>query len=213
MNARIAENGDALLEWTERGGPPVSPPQREGFGTALLDRSIPYDLGGESVVTYEREGLSAAFRLPARHVRRKLAGPGKVRTVREKGAASSDELPRDLRIMLLEDQMLIAMDVEGLLADRGFTAVSTVNSTVEAFKLIERAPPSLGILDVNLGDDTSISVAQRLHELGVPFVFATGYGESSVIPPELSGVPVVRKPYDADGLLRALQRAFAPHPG
>ncbi len=209
VTARIANNGDALLDWTERNGPAVMPPTREGFGTALLDRSIPYDLGGESAMAYPPEGLTAAFRLPARHVRRKPgARPGNNGTV-EAVTTSSRDLPRDIRIMLLEDQMLIAMDVEGMLADRGFTSVSTVNSVAEANKLIGRAPPALAVLDINLGDDTSISVAQRLLQLGVPFVFATGYGEGRVIPPELSDVPVVRKPYDAENLLRALQRSLA----
>lgn len=213
VNARIASNGDALLDWTERNGPPVSPPSREGFGTALLDRSIPFDLGGESTVSYAPEGLTAAFRLPARHVRRKpVARDGRSATI-ESSSAETQHLPRDIRIMLLEDQMLIAMDVEGMLADRGFTSVSTVNSVAEANKLIGRAPPALAVLDVNLGDETSISVARKLRELGVPFVFATGYGESRVIPPELSEVLVVRKPYDAESLLRALQRSLEARRG
>lgn len=209
VKARIANNGDALLDWTERNGPAVTPPSREGFGTALLDRSIPFDLGGESTVTYPPEGLTAAFRLPARHVRRKPGARAAAGNTVETVPTSAQDLPRDIRIMLLEDQMLIAMDVEGMLADRGFTAVSTVNSVAEANKLIGRAPPALAVLDINLGDDTSISVAQKLRELGVPFVFATGYGEGRVIPPELADVPVVRKPYDAENLLRALQRSLA----
>jgi two-component sensor histidine kinase len=209
VTSRIASNGDALIDWVERNGPPVSPPSREGFGTALLDRSVPFDLGGESAVNYLPEGLTATFRLPARHVRRKPSAGGKGTSRIEPAAANTDDLPRDLRIMLLEDQMLIAMDVEGMLADRGFTAVSTVNSVSEANKLIGRAPPALAVLDVNLGDETSINVALRLRDMNVPFVFATGYGESRVIPAELADVPVVRKPYDAESLIRALHRSFA----
>lgn len=208
ITARLGGNGDCVITWLERDGPAVSPPQREGFGTALLDRSIPYDLGGESQVDYAPEGLRAVFRLPGKHVRRKI-GPAAKRPSLAIGTPPTEELPRDLRIMLLEDQMLIAMDVEGMFADRGFSAVSTVSSVAEAMKLIGRAPPAIAVLDVNLGDGTSLEVAERLRALSIPFIFATGYGEGGIIPPELSDVPVVRKPYDAEVLLRTLQRARA----
>jgi len=208
--ATLTAGGDCRLAWQESGGPPVSPPSREGFGTALLDRSIPFDLGGESQVDYAPEGLRATFRLPARHVQRE--GP-------RQAAAASGEVPttvrapevsRDLPIMLVEDEMLIAMDVEGMLADAGFAHVSTVNSAAEALKLIRRAPPALAILDFNLGDGTSLPVADELEELGVPFVFATGYGEGGIIPARFAEVPVVRKPYDVQTLLRALGQV-SPH--
>jgi CheY-like chemotaxis protein len=98
------------------------------------------------------------------------------------------------------------MDVEGMLAARGFTAISTVSSAPEALRLITRAAPAAAVLDVNLGHGTSLGVAERLTTLGVPFVFATGYGEGGIIPPDYADVPVVRKPYEADALLAALTR-------
>ena len=45
---RLDADGDLLIEWRERGGPPVQPPTREGFGSTIINRSIPYDLGGEA---------------------------------------------------------------------------------------------------------------------------------------------------------------------
>ena len=207
VSASIAAIGDCLIDWRESGGPEVMPPLREGFGTALLDRAIPFDLGGESDVRYPPEGLSANFRIPARHVRRTQGSQGRAASAPTVGAAG--ELPRDLRIMLLEDQMLIAMDDEGMFADRGFTVISTGSSAGEAMRLIARGAPAIAVLDVNLGDGTSLGVAERLTTLGVPFVFATGYGEGGLIPPDYADVPVVRKPYDADALLSALARVVA----
>jgi len=207
ITSRFAANGDGLVEWTERNGPPVSPPSREGFGTALLDRSVPYDLGGESEVTYAPQGLFARFRLPARHIRRQ--GP---RSRNLPGhAAPAQEMPQlatDTDIMLLEDQMLIAMDAEGMLADRGFTSVATVNSANEALKHIRRQPPAVAILDINLGDGTSIPVAEVLQRDNIPFVFATGYGDGGAIPSEFANVPVVRKPYEAQSLISALSQVL-----
>ncbi|MFT3989045.1 HWE histidine kinase domain-containing protein [Aestuariivirga sp.] len=210
VTSHISENGDCLISWVERGGPPVSPPSREGFGTALLDRSIPYDLGGESTVQYLPEGLNASFRIPARHVRRKQGDSDQAASMQEKTSRNTpQDVPLDIRLLLLEDQMLIAMDVEGMLADRGFANVSTVNSAAEAMKLIDRAPPSLAILDVNLGDGTSLGVAERLQKLNIPFVFATGYGDGGNIAASFPVVPIVRKPYSADSLVQELRRAFA----
>ena len=65
---RLNEAGDLLLEWRESGGPPVKPPSRKGFGSTIIDRSVPYDLGGDSSIDYKREGVEARFRIPARHV-------------------------------------------------------------------------------------------------------------------------------------------------
>jgi light-regulated signal transduction histidine kinase (bacteriophytochrome)/CheY-like chemotaxis protein len=208
--ARIEADGTCELSWRESGGPAVAPPSRQGFGSALLQRSVPFDLGGESTVSYEPTGLVATFRLPARHVRRLR---GRIDDAAADGnlaiPTGKVELPRDLRIMLLEDQMLIAMDVEAMLAERGFTNLLTVNSAADAKRLVTASAPAIAILDVNLGEGTSIPVARDLRERDIPFVFATGYGEGGMIPAEFDDAPVVRKPYDFDTLVAALVRARA----
>ena len=66
--------------------------------------------------------------------------------------------------------------------------------------------PDLAVLDVNLGAETSVPVARALRASGVPFVFATGYGSDFSLPEDLSGVPVVNKPYDIAEILRKLPR-------
>jgi len=203
---RLLGSGDCQIDWTESGGPPVSPPTREGFGTALLDRSVPYDLGGASKVTYAPGGLEARFRLPARHVRLDNVVPiGRVTSTMPQG--KTDAVPFEARILLVEDQMLIAMDVEGLLNDRGYGTVIATNSADDALRLVRAQRPDFGILDVNLGSGTSLGVAEELKRLGVPFIFATGYGDSGMIPEALSAAPIVKKPYDITAVLAALEQA------
>ena len=75
-------------------------------------------------------------------------------------------------------------------------------------KLLPGFRPDLAILDVNLGVGTSVAVAEELQRLTVPFVFATGYGDSSFIPKAMRHIPVVRKPYSAEALTQALARAL-----
>ncbi|MDQ0318861.1 light-regulated signal transduction histidine kinase (bacteriophytochrome)/CheY-like chemotaxis protein [Pararhizobium capsulatum DSM 1112] len=211
---QISSSGDCIINWHESGGPIVNPPERTGFGTALLDRSIPYDLGGESDVDYAREGLRARFLLPAKHVRvTPDALASRVGLTAETQNRHAALLPNESLILLLEDQMLIAMDVESMLSDRGFANVIVTNSMNEALLIMRSQTPDAAILDINLGKDTSIPVAEELTRRGIPFVFATGYGESSIIPESLNSAPVVRKPYEIETVLDALSTAIAGKQG
>lgn len=201
-----AEHG-CILRWIESGGPPVAAPQRRGFGSVLIDRSIPFDLGGESELRFEASGMAARFIIPA-----KFAIP-----VHEMPAAvaatdphASNGLARltGLDLLIVEDQLVIAMDVESMLSDLGAASTETAATAAEAMRILARKRPHAAVLDVNLGAGTSMPIALELRKQGVPFVFATGYGESGIIPQSLSEVPVVRKPYTAESLARALTTAL-----
>ena len=69
--------------------------------------------------------------------------------------------------------------------------------------------PGVAVLDINLGQGTSAPVAGELERRGVPFVFATGYGEAADLPGHFRAAPVVRKPYTAAALVEAISRAVA----
>ncbi|MDF9861374.1 CheY-like chemotaxis protein [Methylorubrum pseudosasae] len=190
-----------VLHWSESGGPAVRAPTRRGFGTTIIERSIPYELQGEAEVRYELTGVEARFTLPPAFVQAAppaTSAPG----LRE---AAAVPLRLTGTVLLVEDNMIIALEAEELLTALGADAVDMAASTRDALRLIEASPPDRALLDVNLGSETSIPVARRLAELGIPYAFATGYGESFRIPTDLSTVPVVKKPYDVD----ALRRAFA----
>ena len=62
----LGDAGQLIISWQESGGPPVTPPMRRGFGTTIIERSIPYDLAGESEIHYELLGLRARLVIPAR---------------------------------------------------------------------------------------------------------------------------------------------------
>ena len=68
--------------------------------------------------------------------------------------------------------------------------------------------PDVCVLDVNLGSETSLKVAEALMERRVPFIFATGYADSAIIPKALAHVPTVRKPYDAENLTAAIAKVL-----
>jgi light-regulated signal transduction histidine kinase (bacteriophytochrome) len=204
------DGGDCSLHWRERGGPEVGPIGRKGFGTALIERSIPYDLGGTSSIDYKPEGLDAQFRLPGHFLNwedgqeNMEKGP-----VSEGQPAAGPVSIAGLPILLVEDQVLIAMDAEMMLADAGIENVVTASSSTDALNRLKTFMPAIAILDINLGRDTSVPVAEELLRRGIPFVFATGYDDRSAVPDALLSVPVVRKPYDANALVQALSDRLA----
>jgi light-regulated signal transduction histidine kinase (bacteriophytochrome)/CheY-like chemotaxis protein len=199
----IEAEGGCRITWRESGGPIVSPPKREGFGTVLIDRSIPYDLGGESRVDYLPTGVEAFFHIPHKHIVRVLASSDDGQPKRKAAAKRRTDLS-DISLLLVEDQLLIALDVEAMLNERGIIDVTTSGTVSDALSKLSALTPNAAILDVNLGTETSIPVAEELVKRKIPFVFATGYGEKGIVPASLANVPVVRKPYDADSLAEAI---------
>lgn len=206
----MTPTGACIIEWAESGGPVVQPPSREGFGSALIKRGIPYDLGGRSEVDYASQGLKACFELPADYVAATTTPDGPqpaAPTQRDEVDGPVATLASDFEILLVEDQMLIAMDVEIMLADNGVSRVVTSGSVQDATGHLRDWTPDAAVLDVNLGSGTSLPIAEELSRRGVPFIFATGYGDRSMIPPVYAAVPIVRKPYEAHVLLSALASA------
>ncbi len=103
------------------------------------------------------------------------------------------DLPHD--VLVVEDNMIIALDAESALMRAGIETVRVASSVAQAMKAIETRAPDFALLDINLGRETSFAIAEHLASLGIRFVFTTGYGEDIAFPPKLLGVPRVRKPY------------------
>lgn len=110
-------------------------------------------------------------------------------------------------VLVVEDNYLIALDTEEMLAELGVARVRCAQSVEEALDLIAGEVPEFCLLDVNLGSEKSFEVAERLAALGVPFAFATGYGESDTFPDHFAAAAIVSKPYTLDTLRQALARA------
>jgi len=110
-------------------------------------------------------------------------------------------LPDD--ILVVEDNYMIALDLETMLRDLGVASVRTASSVHEGLGFIADRLPDLGLIDVNLGDDKCFEIAERLQALGVPFVFTTGYGDSYAFPAVFAQTRIMTKPYTLEGV-RAL---------
>ncbi len=109
------------------------------------------------------------------------------------------------RVLVVEDEALVAMLVEDALLDAGAAVLGPAATVSEALLLLSKENPDVAVLDLNLAGETSTPVADVLAQRGVPFVVATGYGAEG-LPPSHSHVPVLAKPYDPDDLTAALSR-------
>jgi CheY-like chemotaxis protein len=112
------------------------------------------------------------------------------------------------RILVVEDEMMIAMLVEDMLLELGCTVVGPVHALAEALELA-RTEPGLdaALLDVNLAGQPVFPVADALREKGVPAIFSTGYGDAGLRDID-RGSPVLQKPFRSGDLARALGEAL-----
>lgn len=115
----------------------------------------------------------------------------------------SDECLVGLRVLVVEDEMLVSMLVEDMLADFGCSVVGPAPDFDAAMALANNAEIDAALLDVNVAGRAIFPVADALKARGVPFAFASGYGAAGV-EEDHRGAPVLQKPFRQIDLERAL---------
>lgn len=119
----------------------------------------------------------------------------------------SERTLRDCRILVVEDEYMLADELCTTLGDAGAIVLGPAGTVGDAFDLIAAQPAIDGaILDVNLGGEMIFPAADLLAERNVPFVFTTGY-DASVIPPRFEHVVRCEKPISIVRITRAIGRA------
>jgi CheY-like chemotaxis protein len=113
-----------------------------------------------------------------------------------------------LRILVVEDELLIRMLLEDMLTELGHTVTAEAVRIDDALTAARTAEFDLAILDVNLNGQTTGPVADVLAERGTPFMFSTGYGTHG-LPEAHRGRPTLKKPFQMDGLKRMIETAAA----
>jgi CheY-like chemotaxis protein len=112
------------------------------------------------------------------------------------------------QILVVEDEYLIRMLLEDMLDELGYRVAAAVGNIAEAQQHASATAFQAAILDVNVDGQEIYPVADVLAERGVPFVFVTGYGESS-LPERFRGRPALQKPFQADRLKTTLEKLLA----
>lgn len=117
----------------------------------------------------------------------------------------------DLNVLVVEDDALVAWDVEAALLDAGCLVVGPANGLVRAFELLDAHKLDLVVLDLNLGKESSVPIADRLEEKGIPFLFLSGHSRE-FLPQRHRERPLVSKPFHPNLLIRAVQQAMEYSP-
>ena len=115
------------------------------------------------------------------------------------------------RVLVVEDEAMIAMLVEDMILEFGSEVVGPASKIEEALVLAREADLDAAILDVKVGEAVVFPVADLLGERGIPFIFATGYG-AAALPMRFIGSPTLAKPFSFDLLSHVLRTALAGQP-
>ncbi|MFZ5729588.1 MAG: HWE histidine kinase domain-containing protein [Pseudomonadota bacterium] len=208
---REAPGGGFVLDWVESGGPVVAPPEHTGFGSTLLRQVTGRELNGHTGLEFRPNGVRARLEAgPSALVARPETVPEapQPRTAETALAAGG---PVDLtgkRILIVEDAVLLAMELETGLSEAGAQVLGPAYELEEALALLDQ-PVDAAVLDANLNGLSVGPVAEILAGRGVPFVFATGYGEAGGVPNGFDA-PIIRKPYDVTQVTAAVSDLLRP---
>jgi PAS domain S-box-containing protein len=206
-------DGGFTLTWTELNGPCVVAPSHRGFGHTLLEQVTGRELGGPVVIDFHPGGLCATIRadvtalahVPARPLVTAMAIPAPAPDEKTGGASVGElraEGIRGVRVLIVEDAVLLALELEAGLEEAGAVVVGAAADLEEAERMLALSF-DVAVLDANLNGKSVIPVARALAARGTPFIFATGYDEAGVAPEGFTA-PVVRKPYNVRQIAAAL---------
>ena len=201
--------------WREIGGPPVCKPHEAGFGLTVL-RAAAAEFGGALDCQFDQAGLECVLEgcfdgpdisevelaLPACAAR--ITAPGPVTAQVERSAAGRG------RILVVEDEPFVAMQLQSDLESDGYEVIGPAANVAQGERLAQSEAFDAALVDVSLGPATSASIAEYLLERRIPFAFATGYADGSILPEHLRGVPRLAKPYGHDDVRKLLDALMKP---
>ncbi|QGZ93560.1 response regulator [Terricaulis silvestris] len=195
-----------LMEWREDCPHAVIEPSKKGFGSKVVEASVTGQLGGRIERDWRPNGLHCRFSLPSRHFADVETGEAQQLASREgrtqKPAAGS---LKDRRILVLEDEPLIAMMTSQLIRELGGVVLGPFTGVRKAADAVTVGVDA-ALLDVNIAGELAYPLADQLSGLGIPIIFMTGY-HAGAIEPRFAGCPVLTKPVDRDELALVLTRA------
>jgi PAS domain S-box-containing protein len=204
---RTNQERQLVLEWGETGGRGIAVPRERGFGTTLIEQTLKAS-GGTASVRYGAEGMSGTFTLPLPdQVRPRL---GLAVTASTADAATllrrldDKQSLAGKRVIVIEDEPLVAMDLESCLAAAGCDVVGTAGTVREAKTLCAEAQCDAALIDVNLAGQPVDELAAALTARNIPFAFVTGYGREA-LPQGFRDALMVAKPFDEVALVATVE--------
>ena len=209
----LANKGRMLvLQWSERGGPAVAAPSSVGFGTSLIQKALDAH-GGSASIQYAAEGVTCEIKLPLAEPVPLGSAASEAAAVRAQSIAvlQPTDKPslRGKRILVVEDEALLSMDLEASLAAAGCHVVGPAATVETARKLITHEQCDAALLDVNLSGHPVDELAAALTKHAVPFAFLTGYGREA-LPRGFGEAKMLGKPFSQHEVVAMLAQLLTP---
>ena len=206
-----ATGPDLFISWREEGVPHVNAPSAHGFGTTLIERTLQSN-GGEASIRYDVGGMVCEMRLPLPRSHEPLYGEAApVRFPAAGGEGAGRGGIHGKRILLIEDEPLVAMDLEEILRGAGCRIAATLSNAAAAAEAVAEVACDAALLDANLGGEPVDEVAAALSRRGIPLAFVTGHGRDA-LPAAFRDAPVLAKPFQADQVLAVVTGLLSPPP-
>ncbi len=194
---------DALIfDWAESGGPQIARPTTRSFGLRVIRASIEQQLNGRTKFDWDPDGLHCSFWIPRRATLKPREASSAHNVAELRAPVTAMKPATGPRVLVVEDEALVAMMIQECLADFGYQVVGPISTTTEAAANAKDGQFEAAVLDINLGDGAVYPIADMLAARGVPFVFVTGY-EADSVDARFREVPILQKPIERE-LLRKI---------
>ncbi len=196
-----------VLRWKESSGPAARAPEKLGFGSKVIEASIKRQLNGVVENEWTAEGLQTTLTVPSEHFTPPTSIDAKTlpRVVEEEPQRVRMKIS-GRRILLVEDEPLVAMMMTQMLGDFGATVIGPFGAVGEAIAAGAEGVDA-AILDINVGGELVYPLAEHLAKSGTPMVFLTGYDAKSV-DSRFERSNVLTKPIDETDLANCLAGIF-----
>jgi PAS domain S-box-containing protein len=198
----VGTGRELYLRWVESGVPKIAAPRSRGFGSTLIERSLEANQG-TAAIRYGSDGIICEIGLPLPQEISLLKASGVAapwrRAIGEKPVKSAAADLNGKRILLVEDEPLIAMEMESELIALGIEVVGPATHVASAQRMIAEDSFDAALIDANLNGKSAEEIAAALARKRVPFAFATGYGREA-LPERFRDAAMLAKPFDPERL-------------
>lgn len=200
---QVDDSGSLILDWVEDGGPPVRIPEKQGFGSSLIE-SLSGQLKSTETSAWLPSGLNFKIELPPTAFRLERGGTD----TPDDTLKETDRRPGS-RVLVVEDEAIVALVLIQELKNAGWEVIGPASTIESAYQLLADGPtPDVAVLDINLDGVPIYPLAQLLQARGVPFLFYSGYS-APTLDPRFKNVALVGKPARARVISNELARLVA----
>ncbi|HEX3636907.1 MAG TPA: PAS domain S-box protein, partial [Paraburkholderia sp.] len=204
---RTNDERQLVLEWRESASRKIAVPRERGFGTTLIEQTLKAH-GGSASIRYGADGMSGTFTLPLPEQPRPRLGLAVTAPTADAAALlqrlDDKQSLAGKRVIIIEDEQLVAMDLESCLATAGCEVVGSAGTVREAKTLCAEAACDAALIDVNLAGQPVDELAATLTKRNIPFAFVTGYGREA-LPQGFRDALIVGKPFDETALIATVE--------